>query len=201
VVSYVAAGAKGDLNKGNPLRQVPDAPGEATWNGYLNQDITIQRSQVVLSFNSTEWEWINSGGDPTTVPRAQQLRFGHGPKAFIEIKMARNVTIFGNTFEGWHNAIVLTARNQGSTVTGNAFPWSGLFNINISNNYFKRTLNGNRQFSGVIGGPALEDSEFTTVRSGPITISNNLFDSGVEDFRRQRYLVAQHLSWQRGPTG
>lgn len=181
VVSYVAAGAKGDLNKGNPLRQVPDAPGEATWNGYLNQDITIQRSQIVLNFNSTEWEWINSGGDPTTLPRAQQLRFGHGPKGFIEIKMARNVTIFGNTFEGWHNAIVLTARNQGSTVTGNAFPWSGLFNINISNNYFKRTLNGNRQFSGVIGGPALEDSEFTTVRSGPITISNNLFDSGVEE--------------------
>ena len=181
VVNYIAVGAKGDLNKGNPLRQVPDAPGEATWNGYLNQDITIQRSQIVLNFNSTEWEWINSGGDATTLPRSQQLRFGHGPKAFIEIKMARNVTIFGNTFEGWHNALVLTARNQGSTVTGNAFPWSGLFNINISNNYFKRTLNWNRQFSGVIGGPALEDSEFTTVRSGPITISNNLFDSGVEE--------------------
>jgi hypothetical protein len=181
MVSYVAAGAKGDLNKGNPLRQVPDAPGEATWNGYLNQDITIQRSQIVLNFISTEWEWTNSGGDPTTLPRSQQLRFGHGPKAFIEIKMARNVTIFANTFEGWHNAIVLTARNQGSTVTGNAFPWSGLFNINITNNYFKRTLNWNRQFSGLIGGPALEDSEFTTVRSGPINISNNLFDSGVEE--------------------
>lgn len=181
VVSYVAAGAKGDLNKGNPLRQVPDAPGGASWNGYLNQDITIERCQIVLNFKATEWEWINSGGDPTTLPRSQQLRLGHGPKAFIEIKMARNVTIFGNTFEGWHNALVLTARNQGSTVTGNAFPWSGLFNINITNNYFKRTLNWNRQFSGVIGGPALEDSEFTTVRSGPITISNNLFDSGVEE--------------------
>lgn len=181
VVSYLAAGAKGDLNKGNPLRQVPDAPGEATWNGYLNQDITIQRSQIVLNFNSTEWEWTNSGGDATTLPRSQQLRFGHGPKAFIEIKMARNVNIFGNTFEGWHNALVLTARNQGSTVTGNAFPWSGLFNINISNNYFKRTPNWNRLFSGVVGGPALEDSEFTTVRSGPVTISNNLFDSGVEE--------------------
>ncbi|HEV7744039.1 MAG TPA: hypothetical protein VGO56_03485 [Pyrinomonadaceae bacterium] len=181
MVSYVGAGAKGDLNKGNPLRQVPDAPGDASWNGYLNQDITVQRSQIVLNFNSTEWEWINSGGDPTTLPRSQQLRFGHGPKGFIEIKMARNVSIFGNTFEGWHNALVLTARNQGSTITGNAFPWSGLFNVNITNNYFKRTPNWNRQFSGVIGGPALEDSEFTTVRSGPVTISNNLFDSGVEE--------------------
>ena len=180
-VSYMAAGAKGDLNKGNPLRQVPDAPGEASWNGYLNQDITIQRNQIVLSFSSTEWEWIHSGGDATTLPRSQQVNFGHGPKAFIEIKMARNVSIFGNTFEGWHNALVLTARNQGNTVSGNAFPWSGLFNINISNNYFKRTPNWNRQNSGIIGGPALEDSEFTTVRSGPVTITNNLFDSGVEE--------------------
>lgn len=183
VVSYQSWGTyDGDLSGGNPLLQVPDSPGLAQWNGYLNEDITISQNQLVLNFNSTETVWTSTGGSPTTSPRSTQTSTGNAPKGFIEIKMARNLLINGNTFEGWQNGLVLTSRNQGSTLTSGGFPWIGLFNVTISNNWWKRMVNWDRIYGFPIGGPALEDNEYSNVRSGPVTISNNLIESGVESF-------------------
>lgn len=181
VVSYQSWGSyEGDVAGGNPLLQAPDAAGPAQWNGYLNEDITISRNQIVLNFNSTETVWTNTGGDPTTLPRSTQSNTGNAPKGVIELKMAKNVTIDGNTFEGWMNGIVITSRNQGNVFTSGGFPWAGIFNATITNNWWKRTTNWDRIYGVPIGGPFLEDNEFTSVRSGPITFSNNLIESGVE---------------------
>ena len=91
----------------------------------------------------------------------------------MEFKMAKNVTIDGNTFDGWMCSITLTARNQGSSLTSGGFPWSGVFNINITNNWFKHVTNWDRIYSSPIGGPLLQDNEYSNVRSGPILIQNN----------------------------
>ncbi len=171
----------GNLLGGNPLLQAPDSPGQAQWNGYQNQDITITRNTIMLDFNSAEQVWVQSGGSPTTQPRSTQSVAGNGPKGFMELKMAKNVTIDGNIFDGWMDSITLTARNQGSSLTNGGFPWSGLFNINITNNWFKRVVNWDRIYSTPIGGPLLQDNEYSDVRSGPILIQNNLFDMGVEE--------------------
>ena len=151
----------GDLNGGNPLLQTPDAPGQAQWNGYLNQDITLQSNQFVENFASTEQVWVMTGGSPTTLPRVTQLFTGNAPKGMIEIKMARNLLINGNTFEGWEVGFTVTSRNQGNTLTSGGFPWAGVFNVTISNNWWKKTLNWDRIFGFPIGGPQLEDNEYS----------------------------------------
>ncbi len=182
VVSYIGWGSyDGYIGNGNPLLQVPDTPGEALWRGYTPIDITIQRNQIVCNFNSTEAVWTFSGGSSTLLPREQQTNTGNGPKGFIEIKSGTNILIDGNIFEGWEGDLVLTSRNQGNTVIGNNNPWSGLFNITISNNWWKKALNWDRIYGYPIGGPQLQDNEYTTMRSGPLLITNNLIDSGVEN--------------------
>jgi hypothetical protein len=182
VVSYMSWGAyDGDVAGGNPLLQAPDAAGPAQWNGYLNEDITITQNDFVLNFNATEAVWVATGGDPTTSPRATQSNTGNAPKGFMEIKMARNVLIDGNTFDGWENGFVLTTRNQGNISTSGGFPWAGLYNVTISNNWWKRMTNWDRIYGFPFGGPALEDNEYTSVRSGPVTITNNLIESGVHN--------------------
>jgi uncharacterized protein (TIGR03437 family) len=182
VVDYVGQYNQGGSGTGgNPLLQPPDAPGLAQWNGYSNQDITIQRCQFVSNFNSTEYVWTHTGGSPTTLPRSQQTSTGNAPKGNIEIKMARNLTIDGNTFEGWHSGITLTSRNQGNSQTSGGFPWASVENLRITNNWWKRAPNWNRIYSIVIGGPQLEDNEYTSKRGGPVLISNNLFESGANE--------------------
>jgi uncharacterized protein (TIGR03437 family) len=182
VVDYAGQGNYGGTGPGgNPLMQSPDSPGLAQWNGYTNQDITIQRCQFVSNFNSTEYVWTHTGGTPTTLPRSQQTSTGSAPKGNIEIKMARNLTIDGNTFEGWHSGIVLTSRNQGNTQTSGGFPWASVENLKITNNWWKRSPNWNRIYSIIIGGPMLEDNEYTSKRGGPVLISNNLFESGANE--------------------
>ncbi|HSS20835.1 MAG TPA: hypothetical protein VLL54_12230 [Pyrinomonadaceae bacterium] len=182
VVDYVGQYNYGGTGTGgNPLLQVPDSPGLAQWNGYTNQDILIQRCQFVSNFNSTEYVWTHTGGSPTTLPRSQQTSTGNAPKGQIEIKMARNLTIDGNSFEGWHSGITLTSRNQGNTQTSGGFPWASVENLRITNNWWKRTANWNRIYSILIGGPQLEDNEYTSKRGGPVLISNNLFDTGVNE--------------------
>jgi len=181
VVGFISWGSyDGNLAGGNPLLQAPDSPGQAQWNGYLNQDITISRNTVMLNFNSAEQVWLQKGGSPTTQPRSTQTSTGSAPKGFMEIKMAKNVTIDGNVFDGWMDSITLTARNQGGTLTSGGFPWAGLFNVTITNNWFKHVANWDRIYSSPVGGPLLQDNEFSNVRSGPILIQNNLFDMGVE---------------------
>jgi uncharacterized protein (TIGR03437 family) len=181
-VSFMSWGSyDGNPAGGNPLLQAPDSPGQAQWNGYLNQDITISRNTIMINFNSTEQVWLQKGGSPTTQPRSTQTSTGSAPKGFMELKMAKNVTIDGNIFDGWMSSITLTARNQGGSLTSGGFPWSGLFNVNITNNWFKRVPNWDRIYSSPIGGPLLQDNEFSDVRSGPILIQNNLFDMGVEE--------------------
>jgi len=181
VVSYQSWGSyEGNVAGGNPLLQAPDAAGPAQWNGYLNEDISILRNELVLNFNSTEAVWQATGGDPTTSPRSTQTNTGNAPKGFIEVKMARNLLIDGNTFEGWQSGFTITTRNQGSTLTSGGFPWAGLFNVTISNNWWKRMVNWDRIYGVPIGGPFLEDNEYTSVRSGPFTFHNNLIESGVE---------------------
>jgi hypothetical protein len=182
VVSYLSWGSyDGNLAGGNPLLQAPDSPGQAQWNGFLNQDITISRNTIMLNFNSTEQVWIQKGGSPTTQPRSTQTSTGSAPKGFMELKMAKNVIIDGNIFDGWMDSITLTARNQGNSLTSGGFPWVGLFNVNITNNWFKHVPNWDRIYSSPIGGPLLQDNEFSDIRSGPILIQNNVFDMGVED--------------------
>ncbi|HEV7684457.1 MAG TPA: hypothetical protein VGO68_20270 [Pyrinomonadaceae bacterium] len=171
----------GNLAGGNPLLQAPDSPGQVQWNGYLNQDITISRNTIMINFNSTEQVWVQKGGSPTTQPRSTQTSTGSGPKGYMEFKMAKNVTIDGNTFDGWMCSITLSSRNQGNSQSNGGFPWSGLFNINITNNWFKRVSNWDRIYSSPIGGPLLQDNEYTSVRSGPILIQNNLIEMGVEE--------------------
>jgi hypothetical protein len=181
-VSFSSWGSfDGNLAGGNPLLQAPDSPGQAQWNGYLNQDITISRNTIMINFNSTEQVWVQKGGSPTTQPRSTQTSTGSGPKGFMEFKMAKNVTIDGNIFDGWMCSITLSARNQGNSLTNGGFPWSGLFNINITNNWFKRVINWDRIYSSPIGGPLLQDNEYSSVRSGPIMIQNNLIEMGVEE--------------------
>src|SRR6266566_3536865 len=181
-VSFSSWGSfDGNLAGGNPLLQAPDSPGQAQWNGYLNQDITISRNTIMINFNSTEQVWVQKGGSPTTQPRSTQTSTGSGPKGFMEFKMAKDVTIDGNTFDGWMCSITLTARNQGSSLTSGGFPWSGVFNINITNNWFKHVTNWDRIYSSPIGGPLLQDNEYSNVRSGPILIQNNLIEMGVEE--------------------
>ena len=169
----------GDLAGGNPLLQTPDSPGLAQWNGYLNQDITLQSNQFVENFASTEQVWVSTGGSPTTLPRSTQSNTGNAPKGMIEIKMARNVLINGNTFEGWEVGFTVTSRNQGNSQTSGGFPWAGVFNVTISNNWWKRMQNWDRIYGYPIGGPQLEDNEYSNVRSGPFTFSNNLIESGT----------------------
>ncbi len=182
IVSFASWGSfDGNLAGGNPLLQAPDSPGQAQWNGYQNQDITISRNTIMLNFNSTEQVWVQKGGSPTTQPRSTQTSTGSSPKGFMEFKMAKNVTIDGNIFDGWMCSITLSARNQGNSLTSGGFPWSGLFNINITNNWFKRVVNWDRIYSSPIGGPLLQDNEFSNLRSGPILIQNNLFEMGVEE--------------------
>lgn len=182
LVSFSSWGSfDGNLAGGNPLLQAPDSPGQAQWNGYLNQDITISRNTIMINFNSTEQVWVQKGGSPTTQPRSSQTSTGSGPKGFMEFKMAKNVTIDGNTFDGWMCSITLSSRNQGNSQSNGGFPWSGLFNINITNNWFKRVINWDRIYSSPIGGPLLQDNEYTSVRSGPILIKNNLIEMGVEE--------------------
>ena len=181
-VSFSSWGSfDGNLAGGNPLLQAPDSPGQAQWNGYLNQDITISRNTIMINFNSTEQVWLQKGGSPTTQPRSTQTSTGSGPKGFMEFKMAKNVTIDGNTFDGWMCSITLSSRNQGNSQSNGGFPWSGLFNINITNNWFKRVINWDRIYSSPIGGPLLQDNEYTSVRSGPVLIQNNLIEMGVEE--------------------
>jgi uncharacterized protein (TIGR03437 family) len=182
IVDYVGQYNYGGTGTGgNPLLQAPESPGLAQWNGYTNQDVTIQRCQFVSNFNSTEYVWTHTGGTPTTLPRSQQTSTGNAPKGSIEIKMARNLTIDGNTFEGWHSGLVLTSRNQGDSQTSGGFPWASVENLRITNNWWKRSLNWNRIYSIIIGGPMLEDNEYTSKRGGPVLVSNNLFDSGVNE--------------------
>lgn len=181
-VSFSSWGSfDGNVAGGNPVLQAPDSPGQAQWNGYLNQDITISRNTIMINFNSTEQVWVQKGGSPTTQPRSTQTSTGSGPKGFMEFKMAKNVTIDGNIFDGWMCSITLTARNQGSSLTSGGFPWSGVFNINITNNWFKRVINWDRIYSSPIGGPLLQDNEYSNVRSGPILVQNNLIEMGVEE--------------------
>lgn len=189
VVSFQSWGAfDGDIAGGNPLLQAPDSPGQAQWNGYLDEDINILKNEFILNFASTEEVWVATGGDPTTDPRATQSTPGTAPKGFVEIKMGRNVLIEGNTFDGWMNGIVVTSRNQGNALTSGAFPWFGIFDLVIRNNWWKRMVNWDRIFSITIGGPLLQDNEYTSVRSGPFTFTNNLVESGAE------YVLASMIS-------
>jgi len=181
VVTYIGWGAyDGNVAGGNPLLQAPDAAGPAQWNGPLNEDVSILRNELVLNFNSTEAVWTATGGDPTTSPRSTQTNTGNAPKGFIEVKMSKNLLIEGNTFRGWQNGIVITTRNQGSTLTSGGFPWTGSFNLIIRNNWWTRMTNWDRIYGFPIGGPALEDNEYTSCRSGPFLFDNNLIESGVE---------------------
>ena len=165
---------------GNPLLVPPDSPGLAQWNGYVNQDILLQRNQIVENFNSTEYIWTHTGGCSTLlVPYPSACGYGNAPKGFIEIKMGRNVTINANTFEGWHSGWTVTTRNQGNYLTSGGIPWATIENLRITNNYWKRTQNWNRIFSAIIGGPSLEDNEFTSVRGHDVLVENNLMDSGA----------------------
>src|SRR3984893_5812375 len=176
----------GDIRGGNPLLQLPDSPGLAQWKGYTNTHITIQRCQFVIAFSAAETVWTHSGnppGSPTTAPRSSQLNAGNAPKSHIEIKSATDVLIDGNTFDGWYtSAMLLTPRNQSNSMNSGSVPWAGDFDIKFTNNYVKRMKNWDRIYSYAIGGPQLEDNEFTSVRSGPVLIQNNLFAGGMEAF-------------------
>lgn len=171
----------GDLNGGNPLLQTPDSPGLAQWNGLTNQNVTVQRNQFVVNFNAAEYVWTHSGGSPTTLPRSTQQNTGNAPKSAIEIKSGSNVLIDGNTQDGWYTSFaLLSPRNQGNTLTSGGVPWAGDFNISITNNYVHRMLNWDRIYSLSIGGPQLEDNEYSNVRSGHFLLKNNLLASGAD---------------------
>lgn len=193
MVTFMAWGSyDGNINSGNPLLQTPcgcdtqdlgqgyiSSTFQAQWNGKLNQDIQISRNQFVLNFNSTEEVWVRSGGSPTTLPRSTQVNTGNAPKGFAELKLAKNVTFDGNTFEGWENGFVLTSRNQGNVGSSGGFPWAGLYNIKITNNWWKKMRNWDRIYSQPFGGPQLEDNEYSNIRSGPVIVENNLIESGT----------------------
>lgn len=171
----------GDLNGGNPMLQTPDSPGLAQWNGLTNQNVTVQRNQFVVNFNAAEYVWTHSGGSPTTLPRSTQQNTGNAPKSAIEIKSGSNVLIDGNTQDGWYTSFaLLSPRNQGNTSTSGGVPWAGDFNISITNNYVHRMLNWDRIYSLSIGGPQLEDNEYSNVRSGHFLLKNNLLASGAD---------------------
>lgn len=183
VVSFQSWGSfNGNLAGGNPLLQTPDAPGDARWNGYHNENIQLLHNSIVLNFTSTEAVWTGSGGSSTVLPRASQVSTGNAPKGFIEIKDGKNVLIQGNTFDGWTNGIVLTSRNQSNVLTSGAPCWCGIFDVTIQNNWWKKMANWHRIYGFPIGGPQLEDNEYSNVRSGPVLIHNNLIESGVESF-------------------
>lgn len=182
VVTYQGWGTfDGDLKGGNPLTQAPDSPGLAQWKGFTNQNITIQRNIISTPFNASEKIWITSGGSPTTQPRATQSNTGNAPKSAIELKSCSNCLIDGNTQDGWYTSFVLmTPRNQGNTLTSGGAPWAGDFDIRITNNFVRRMQNWDRIYSLSLGGPQLEDNEYSNVRSGPVLIANNLFAGGMD---------------------
>lgn len=182
VVTYQGWGTfDGDLKGGNPLTQAPDSPGLAQWKGFTNQNITIQRNTISTPFNASEKIWIASGGSPTTLPRATQSNTGNAPKSAIELKSCSNCLIDGNTQDGWYTSFVLmTPRNQGNTLTSGGAPWAGDFDIRITNNFVRRMQNWDRIYSPSLGGPQLEDNEYSNVRSGPVLIANNLFAGGMD---------------------
>lgn len=122
----------------------------------------------------------------------------------IEIKMGKNILIEGNTFEGWMVGFTITSRNQGSTLSSGGIPWAGLFNVTIINNWWKRMQNWDRIYGFPIGGPQLQDNEYSNVRSGPFTFSNNLIESGVEEilasFRPAGWKIFLDRSFSRYDT-
>lgn len=181
-VSYISWGAyDGALTSGNPLLQVPDAPGLAMWDGYVNENITFNQNTLAHDYESTEYIWTHSGGCPTITQPYPANCYGNGPKGIFEIKMGRNVTFDGNIFTGWGGGNTVTTRNQGGQGTNGGFPWSTIENLRITNNYWTR--NPNWPFGGFIGGPSLQDNEFTTGHGRNIYITNNLVDNGYDYFR------------------
>lgn len=188
-VSGIAWGSyDGNLAGGNPVLQTPDSPGLAQWRGGTNINPVIQRNDFVTAFNASEYVWTHTGGCSTTtrpypcIGADGSPKAGNAPKSYIEIKSATGAVIEGNTFDGWYTSMALiTPRNQGNTLTSGGAPWTGVSAV-IQNNWVKHMKNWDRPYGLVIGGPQLEDNEFSNVRSGPLLIANNLFDSGIGPF-------------------
>jgi hypothetical protein len=90
-------------------------------------------------------------------------------KNLLELKMARNVVIDGNTFENsWVDgqagyAVLFTVRNQ----TGNA-PWAILENVSFTNNTVKNSQSGIQTLGS--------DYNHPSQQSTGLIIANNVFD-------------------------
>jgi hypothetical protein len=179
----------GSLNGGNPLTVVPDSPGQALWNGYLPENITIRHSRIELKFEPTEYVWTHIKNDPgqpefgssTTLPTKQQKYYGAAPKGSVEIKIGKRITFDGNTFGGWGGGFTITTRNQGDINVSGAYPWSTIDDFVFTNNYIMKGVNWMRIFAGGMGLQG-EDNECTSMQGKNWLIENNLFADGTFNF-------------------
>jgi hypothetical protein len=106
-----------------------DSPGLAQWNGYLNQDITLQNHQFVENFASTEQVWVSTGG---SAPRClgRPVEYRRYAKGHDRDQDGRNVLINGNTCEGWEVGFTVTSRN-GATVKPRVVSPGPAFSISL----------------------------------------------------------------------
>lgn len=139
-----------EVSNGRNNRQLGKPPlvgGDVRWNGVLPTDIEIRRNTF---YKRPEWNTLNGKTAPS---------YGKG---YMEIKIARNVVIDGNIFDGTPTSLTITTRNQGGKA-----PWSTIRNVTVSNNWFKK-------FASPISA-ALDDSQRISTPGGDIFIFNNLF--------------------------
>ena len=144
---------------GTPLTANPN--GKVLWNGDLPTNITIERNQFVK--------------EPVSLASVYK-QYGYGPKGHIELKVGVNVSVSGNTFEGYHLAFVFTPRNQSSQQEGGGRDvWATVKDVYFHDNWMKPAPG-----TGQVFGISLEDETNTSTPGGNIQIENCLFQSGTQ---------------------
>lgn len=121
----------------------PVAGTVATWNGQQINDVEIRNN----TFNK-RFEWMLPGLAP--------------PKGSFEFKNGNNITLDGNTFQGYPSVLAITSRNDSGTN-----PWSTVNNFVMTNN----KIIGYREGLVYLG----KDSYSLSQQSVGLVIANNLF--------------------------
>lgn len=121
----------------------PAAGTVATWNGQQINDVEIRNN----TFNKRP-EWMLPGYAE--------------PKGYFEFKNGNNVTLDGNTFQGYPSVMAITSRNDSGTN-----PWSTVNNFVMTNN----KIIGYREGIVYLG----KDSYSLSQQSVGLVIANNLF--------------------------
>jgi hypothetical protein len=121
---------------------VPDTGGIARWKGDLIHDVEIRHN---------------------TLNKPDVWNAFSNPKAWIEIKLVKNLVIDGNDmYSGVGTNIALTVRNQDGSS-----PWSTIEDVTVTNN----RMRGYKWGFGLL----MSDNEQPSMSGGNLLIRNNLF--------------------------